>query len=274
MTAQLDSGALVSSISIEGLLNQRESVVNQLRTAISLLADVNRFTEDAHMFTGSEYRRFAWIVDGANRSENSLLSHKSLPIIIKRLDSALWGKLMAESGLLSFMDSKARAEFREKIDKCETPELTHENIEETFKALYASRDDMFDRGVIRCFKALSWDYKTNNPFRFGKRIIVSYLRSFGSFNHRQLDDLDDLQRVLRVLDGKLEEDHRNGLSSRLRAAPGAYSDKGAGKHDDEYAEIKWFKNGNGHITFKRPDIVDKMNTIIAKHYPGALPAPT
>ncbi|WP_113772939.1 DUF4942 domain-containing protein, partial [Shigella boydii] len=30
--------------------------------------------------------------------------------------------------------------------------------------------------------------------------------------------------------------------------------------------------GSGHITFKRLDLVDKMNDIVAKHYPSALSA--
>ena len=38
-------------------------------------------------------------------------------------------------------------------------------------------------------------------------------------------------------------------------------------------DIRTFKNGNGHVTFTRPDLVERMNLIIAKHYPGALPAP-
>lgn len=36
-------------------------------------------------------------------------------------------------------------------------------------------------------------------------------------------------------------------------------------------EIKGFLNGNAHITFLRPDLVDRMNQILAKHYPNALP---
>ncbi|ONZ24329.1 hypothetical protein A8F44_22135, partial [Burkholderia cenocepacia] len=34
--------------------------------------------------------------------------------------------------------------------------------------------------------------------------------------------------------------------------------------------LRWFKNGNGHLTFKRADLVDRMNLILAKHYPNAL----
>jgi hypothetical protein len=47
----------------------------------------------------------------------------------------------------------------------------------------------------------------------------------------------------------------------------------AGVAENDYVSIRTFMNGNGHVTFKRIDLVDKMNRIIAKHYPGALPAP-
>jgi hypothetical protein len=46
-----------------------------------------------------------------------------------------------------------------------------------------------------------------------------------------------------------------------------------GQVENDYLAIRTFKNGNGHVMFKRPDLVDAMNRIIAKHYPGALPAP-
>lgn len=31
--------------------------------------------------------------------------------------------------------------------------------------------------------------------------------------------------------------------------------------------IKYFQKGTAHITFKRPELVDKLNDIIARHYP-------
>lgn len=274
MSAELHSGDVVSSISIEGLLNKRQGVVRLLRQAVETLAEAQRMTTDGGMLTDT-YRQFGWVIDGPSRHhENTLLSEESFQQIIVRLDSALWGKLMHDSGLLTFMDAKARADFAEKIDKCQTPPLTHENIEATFAAMYAGRDDMFDRGVIACFKSLSWDYKTNNPVKFGKRIIKEYLcERWGGMNYRALDDLNDLQRVFRVVDGKLEEDHRNCLGQRLRVAHTNAKATGLSDHVDEYMAVKWFKNGNGHITFTRPELVDRLNSIIAKHYPGALPEP-
>lgn len=66
--------------------------------------------------------------------------------------------------------------------------------------------------------------------------------------------------------GLPESDHRQGAYWRLDAAP-----KPGTVDFDGYFTVKGFKNGNGHCTFMRPDLVDKMNQIIGRHFPGALP---
>jgi hypothetical protein len=38
--------------------------------------------------------------------------------------------------------------------------------------------------------------------------------------------------------------------------------------EDEYYQGKSFKNGNLHLKFKRADLVERVNAIIAKHYGG------
>ncbi|EMK4811709.1 TPA: DUF4942 domain-containing protein, partial [Escherichia coli] len=35
--------------------------------------------------------------------------------------------------------------------------------------------------------------------------------------------------------------------------------------------VRGYQKGTVHIVFKRPDLVEKLNDIIARHYPGALP---
>ncbi len=42
-------------------------------------------------------------------------------------------------------------------------------------------------------------------------------------------------------------------------------------YEDDYFSIRYFQKGTGHITFKRPELIDKMNDIVAKHFPAALP---
>lgn len=122
---------------------------------------------------------------------------------------------------------------------------------------------MFERGVLQCFRRLSWDYKTNQPFKFGKRIIVRRLLTSGSPNFHVTNELDDLIRVFSILDGKPEPDHRNGAYYLV-------SDARRSEAEHDYFSLRWFKNGNGHLTFKRADLVNQMNKILAKHYPNAL----
>lgn len=48
--------------------------------------------------------------------------------------------------------------------------------------------------------------------------------------------------------------------------------QGKESYEDEMFSIKYFKKGSAHITFRKPELVDRLNEIIAKHYPGVLPS--
>ncbi len=41
--------------------------------------------------------------------------------------------------------------------------------------------------------------------------------------------------------------------------------------EGEYFTVRGYQKGTIHIVFKRSDLVEKLNDIIARHYPGALP---
>lgn len=133
---------------------------------------------------------------------------------------------------------------------------------------------MFERGVINVFKGLSWDFKSNSPCKFGKKIIVFGLVKcdrwgFGLNWGWQRDRLADLERMLMILDGKPVPDNRADVTRRL--GDHIHENRHSTHYEDEMFMIKYFQKGTAHITFKRPELVDKLNDIIALHYPGALP---
>ena len=166
------------------------------------------------------------------------------------------------------MDAKARKEWDKGFYEGTYPPFTFENIKETFCSLYVTRGDMFERGIIEIYKGLSWDYKTNQPFRFGKRIIINYFG--GSYIYGSgMDKVDDLNRVFCVLDGKLEPDYRDGVSAAIRRQH--YHGK-AGEYEGTYFNVRWFKKGTGHVIFKREDLVRQCNRILHRHFPNALAA--
>jgi hypothetical protein len=277
---------LVPSVSIKNMVNQRAAVVERMRQAFELIQEAAEISAAAHIgmprvTISTDYGRHAdgmQIAEARIRTDSSgkpWTLEKSPAADLERylrlgVDSAAWQYLMHESGLRSLMDAAARNKWDESVRLGEIPEFNEPNVRSTFTMLHDSRGEMFERGVIACFKGLSWSYKTNLPQKFGKRIVMPYLTGWHSYEKG--NQLDDLVRVFSVLDGKPEPDHRNGIGSALSAAGLGYTGR-TGTCETEYLSIRTFKNSNGHITFKRLDLVEQLNRIIAKHYPGALPAP-
>jgi hypothetical protein len=279
MTPLLTDGAaaapMIPSIALDALLAQRDAAVAQLSLIAKAVAEYGAIAEVIWPPAKGEPRHHApWTYNEPLNQRPSgrgeyLTSDRWLEESTKAVDSALWDHLLEESGLRTFLDAEARQEWQKQIDERKTPPLTKENIAATFASMHARRREFFERGVIRVFRELSWHYKTNRPQAFGKRIIIRGLVDAdgrpGSYS--RVDKLDDLDRVLHVMDGKPEPDHRSSLSARLRQ-------RREPRHapiESTYLRIKTFKIGTGHIEFRRLDLVDELNRILAKHFPDALP---
>jgi len=82
------------------------------------------------------------------------------------------------------------------------------------------------------------------------------------------DQLTDLERVLFLLDSKAIRNTPGDISMHLMEH--IRDNPGKDDYNDAYFTIRYFQKGTAHLTFKRPELVDKMNDIIAKHYPGML----
>lgn len=75
-------------------------------------------------------------------------------------------------------------------------------------------------GGLSTFKGLSWDYKTNSPCQFGKKIIVNNLVDHNRWGFKlnwgwRRDQLADLERMLFLLDGKPIPENRHDVTVRL-----------------------------------------------------------
>jgi len=195
--------------------------------------------------------------------------------ITRNIDCSIWRDLMQRSGMLSLMDAQARDEWYKSLEKDDIPAISEENILSTFKQLHLNKGEVFERGVINVFKGLSWDYKSNSPCKFGKKIIVNGLVKhdrwgFGLSWGWQRDRLADLERMLMLLDGKPVPDNRADVTRRLEDH--IHENRHSNRYEDEMFVITYFQKGTAHISFKRPELLDKINDIVAKHFPSMLPA--
>lgn len=247
---------LLPSLSIANFLSQRDAVAERVRKALDLLDEAAEIGEAA----GLGDPRYLMESTLRSRTFRACLRARDADVWMRALDANGWNHLMVSTGLRSFMDAKARDEWDTALRRGEAPPLTREAIEGTFAALYEARTDMFERGVITLFRGLSWNYRTNTPICFGKRVIL---------RRNSTDGIDDLTRAMAILSGTPEPDYRNGAASLTLQA----RHRGESHAENAFVSWRWYLNGSIHCTFKRIDLIDRLNAILTKHFPGALPCP-
>ena len=260
---------ILRSVGIDNLTQQRLTMLSKFSEIFDLTEEIDRLGRSCHAGSFNDVM--------LNYQSGRIATQDDDPFETcrARIDRDIWKYLMDESGISTYMDAAARKAFRDDLNEptSEVPEISKANITATFQELYQKRGDMMERGIINVFKALSWSYKTNSPCKFGKKIImdgmVSYNSNWGFSNYysERRDRLSDLDRIFRVMDGKLELDYRDSVGNQ-------FSEKVTGQNqtmETDYFSLKWYKKGSLHLTFKNPEICDKLNDVIVKHYPGALP---
>jgi len=191
-----------------------------------------------------------------------------------KLDQRLWHQAFDHTGFMQLMDREAKARFMDDVERAPPP-FTIENIRSTFLSVAQQADEMFARGLVNVFLRLSDRHKTNTnePFKVNRKAILTSMAeqdwrrptvhiSYRSYASEQLNDID---RVFKILDGKKHTPRTLEL-----ACNAAFADESnPNRYSDDYYEIRGYRNGNLHITFKRQDLLDKANRIISDYYEGS-----
>ncbi|EBG7270484.1 DUF4942 domain-containing protein [Salmonella enterica] len=267
-----DHTDVICSTSIERIVTGRNVALEQIEVLMQQLGDVSTLTRSIGGKTAldwamkQDFRCGCWLMEKREMA---------MKAITRNIDREIWRDLMKKSGMLSLMDAQARDQWYRNLEGNDIPTISEANILSTFEQLHQSKGEVFERGVINVFKGLSWDYKSNSPCKFGRKIIVTGLVKYDRWGFGlnwgwQRDRLADLERMLMLLDGKSVPDNRADVTRRLDDH--IHENRGSNCYEDGMFKIKYFQKGTAHITFRRPELVDKLNDIIARHYPGALSA--
>ncbi|MGC6030939.1 DUF4942 domain-containing protein [Enterobacter kobei] len=267
-----DHTDVICSTSIERIVTGRNAALAQIEVLMQQLSDISTLTRSIGGKTAldwamkQDFRCGCWLMEKPEAA---------MKAITRNLDRGIWRDLMKKSGMLSLMDAQTRDEWYNSLEKEDIPAVSEANILSTFEQLHLNKGEVFERGVINVFKGLSWDFKTNSPCKFGAKIIVTGLVKFDRWGFGlnwgwQRDRLADLERMLYLLDGKPVPDNRADVTRRL--SDHIHANRHDTRYEDEMFAIKYFQKGTAHIIFKRQELVNKLNDIIARHYPGALSA--
>ena len=250
---------LILSTSIERVVTGRDTALKQIEQLIQQLDAISRLTSEIGGGTAQDWamklghRYDSWLTEKAD---------KAMPAVTRNIDSSIWRDLMLKSGMMVLMDAQARDQWHKNLEEGDLPAISEANILSTFEQLHLNKMDVFERGIINVFKGLSWDYKTNSPRSFGKKIIINNLVTHNRWGFSlnwgwRRDQLADLERMLFLLDGKPIPDNRSDITTRLMAH--IRDNPAEDVYEDEFFRVRYFQKGTAHLTFKRLDLVERMN---------------
>lgn len=184
--------------------------------------------------------------------------------IMDQLSRSAWKRIIDKLQVRSRMSSSRKEELDKNLENGDLPDLTVENIYSLLEHYLQDAEEIQKEMVKEVFDFLRPRrdfYKTNDKFVVGKKVILSGCTerkwSGGGYrvNYYRQDDLVSLDRVFHILDGASTPDaYDSPLTDMIATA-----EFGAGQTD--YFDFKCYKNGNLHITFRRLDLVERLNSI-------------
>lgn len=194
----------------------------------------------------------------------------------KTVDRSVWNYLLISTGLDKLMDKTAREDFRAQCEK-DPPPATADNCYATMSALMGDADLIFKRGVATAFSRLDRRFRSHDGFKVGARMVLANCFGLdGWWNHWAKHDetLIDVERAMYLLDGKAPPERDGGIVGAVKLAKAEFPGFAAANFEAEtdYFRAKVFKNGNLHLWFKRDDLLDRVNLLLADYYGATLGA--
>lgn len=179
----------------------------------------------------------------------------------KLIQREAWEYLIDHLQLKSIMSEAAKKHLEGQIKEDRLPEITHANVVETLRLFMENANRFFEEAVKEVFNFLiprrfASRYKTNQRFKIGRKVIIPFSVDWpyhiqcGNEQHfRALDN------VFHRLDGKGTPKYPSDLVTVVNAAIRDRKTAAA----TPYFKCKWYRNGNMHVEFLRPDLLKQLN---------------
>lgn len=236
---------------ITRMVERRNRGLTLMEQAIDLIVEAQRLLPQYTLESELSNRFISALPEYPSRVKTSIKT---------AIDKKCWQELLDKSKLGVVMTASQESDVRELLNK-DVPELTHDVALGTFSALFERRGDTFKQGFVELFKSLSGNYKSNDAFKIGSRLIISC----SSKRH-----FVDMAKYLMLLDG--EDPTTIPYELRPENAVRDAVNRGQSEISFPWFDVRVFKCGNWHVWLKkRPDLTDKVNEIIAEYYGETVP---
>ena len=192
--------------------------------------------------------------------------------VIGQINERLWRHVVDLMQIRKFLSIKKAEELDNELEKGKFPEITYDNIFNTFLSMMAQAEDFAAEQIREVYDWLrprsreSWggQYKTNNIEEIKSKVIIWGIEQPWSgtgkwrINHYSRQNFVALDKAFHTLDGAPVPTNTYGmpLPSAIESCEGSQP-----TGETEYFKFKLYGNGNIHITFKRLDLVREFNRV-------------
>lgn len=209
------------------------------------------------------------IFGGRGLAKHHSLFNSDKEKALSNLRVSAWRAIVNNLGLYKVMSLKRTRTFDENCEQDKLPEINTKNVHSFLDDVMGSAHEIAIESVREVYDWLRpganrFDpYKTNAKnarWKLGKKIILRSIlevRFNGKFwvnMHRQ-DHMRQLDRIMHLLDGAgIPDGYQSPLIDAINTT---ILPEQAG--ETPYFSFRCFRNGNLHLTFKRLDLIDRLN---------------
>lgn len=188
---------------------------------------------------------------------------------VSRMQRTAWESIVDRLELRRVMSIAAYAELERRLQDEPLPAITVENVEAFARQYAGDLPALFDAAVREVFDWLrprNSKYKTNSEMEIPRRVVLSrVVEDAGKWPsdryhvcHYTAQKLIALENVFHGLDGmgQTAKDHVSQLQRAIEACK-----RGEGHGSTELFEFRVYDNGNLHLTFRRADLLARLNQV-------------
>jgi hypothetical protein len=272
--------AIMPRATAELIVRQRNIALERYEVAHAALSSASEATIAAHAAARAinpREGRFNYHLDGDKvkfmRVDDVQPCVDYMKVAKRIVDTEAWSRILEITDLERLMDKQAKDEMYQQL-LSDPPEATLENISATLEQFAADAETIFRRGIANCFSKLDRRFRSHDGFKIGSRVILDRMfDEHGWWNyHRDMEStLLDIERTFMVIEGLTMPPSYAGIVGRLRSARERVHGARQSVVENEYFRVNIYKNGNCHCWFKRDDIVEKVNKLLAEYYGEVIP---
>ena len=187
--------------------------------------------------------------------------------MLREIRREAWRAVLARLKVRQAMSIKAWSEMERKLNDGEPPPFTVEAVEAVVRQLRADLPDMIQASIAEVFDWLrprQSQYRTNTEYSLGRKVVLTSMVRVG-YGKWDVEDYADqkliaLENVFCMCDGKPGR-APTGYYANIATAIKALPLDGPCVGETEYFSFRGWRNGNLHLTFKRMDLVKRLNAI-------------